>query len=217
MKTNKMSEADFRAVLDREGLSPAGYRRRLRWQIERSTIVRAKKLKEVIVTEEETRAYYRENAERFLVGAEVRLEAIYIPFPAEGAGTDNDVRIPIAAPRAAQAARAGGTPRGAGAVAGGGTGGPAQRECVVRHPGRVEETRLDRYPPLNGPLAGAGEKTDPTPRIPGGKGSGGRNERLLPQKLMELWAGMEENRRITLTMVLGLSGSEFASGKEGEA
>src|SRR4030067_2118370 len=92
MKTNKMSEADFRAVLDREGLSPAGYRRRLRWQIERSTIVRAKKLKEVIVTEEETRAYYRENAERFLVGAEVRLAAVYIPVSAAGAGSHNEGR-----------------------------------------------------------------------------------------------------------------------------
>ena len=39
---------------------------------------------------------------------------------------------------------------------------------------------------------------------------------MLPQKLTELWAGMEENRRITLTMVLGLSGSEFVSRKEGE-
>jgi hypothetical protein len=39
---------------------------------------------------------------------------------------------------------------------------------------------------------------------------------LLPQKLKELWDGMEENRRITLTMVSGLSGSEFVSRKEGE-
>ena len=107
MKTNNMSEADFRAVLDREGLSPAGYRRRLRWQIERSTVVRAKKLKEVTVTEEETRAYFQENAERFLVGAEVRLEALYFPFPAEGAGTDNDVRIRIAAQRASESVRSG--------------------------------------------------------------------------------------------------------------
>src|SRR4030067_2094414 len=99
MKTNNMSEADFRAVLDREGLSPAGCRGRRRWQIERSTIVRARKLKEVTVTEEETRAYYQENAERFLVGAEVRLEAVYFPFPAEGGGAGHHVPLRHGAPR----------------------------------------------------------------------------------------------------------------------
>jgi hypothetical protein len=39
---------------------------------------------------------------------------------------------------------------------------------------------------------------------------------VLPGKLQELWDGMEENRRVTLAMVAGLSDPEFAGRKEGE-
>ena len=96
LKTNDMSEADFREVLAQEGVSLEGYRRRIRWQMERGAVVRAMKLKEVIVTEEETMAYFRENAERFLVGAEVRLETLFLPNPQEEADSDDNVRIRIA-------------------------------------------------------------------------------------------------------------------------
>ena len=106
-KTNNMSETDFRAALEREGLTLPGYRRRIRWQMERGGIVQAKKLKEVTVTEEETRAYFQENAERFLIGAEVRLETLFLPFPDEGAGTDDGVRIRIDAQRASEYVRSG--------------------------------------------------------------------------------------------------------------
>lgn len=106
MRTNKMSEADFRAALDREGITPSGYRSRIRWQIERGSIVRAKKIKVVTVTEEETKAYFTENAERFLVGAEVRLETLFLPFPA-GEAMEEGVRIRIAAQQAADYVRSG--------------------------------------------------------------------------------------------------------------
>ena len=106
-KGSNLSEADFRALLEQEGLSQEGYRRRIRWQLERGAIVRAKKLKEVTVTDEELREYFKENEERFLVGAEVRLEVLVLPFPAGEAGTDNDVRIRIAAQRAADSIRSG--------------------------------------------------------------------------------------------------------------
>jgi peptidyl-prolyl cis-trans isomerase SurA len=107
MKTNNMSEDDFRAALAREGVTPSGYRRRIRWQLERGAIVRAKKFKEVTVTEEETKAYFTENAERFLVGAEVRLETLYLPFPVGEAATEERVRIRIAAQQASDYLRSG--------------------------------------------------------------------------------------------------------------
>ncbi len=106
-KSNDMSESDFQAALEQERISLAGYRRRIRWQMERGAIVRAKKLKDVTVTEEETKAYFQEHAERFLVGAEVRLEMLTIPFPDEEAGTDNGVRTRIGAQEASAYVRAG--------------------------------------------------------------------------------------------------------------
>ena len=39
---------------------------------------------------------------------------------------------------------------------------------------------------------------------------------MLPEKLQELWDGMEENRKVTLAMVSGLSDSEFVTRYEGE-
>ena len=107
MKTNNMSEADFRAALAREGVTLTGYRRRIRWQLERGAIVRAKKFREVTVTEEETKAYFTENAERFLVGAEVRLETLFLPFPAGEEATEEKVRIRIAAQQASDYIRSG--------------------------------------------------------------------------------------------------------------
>ena len=106
-KSNDMSESDFEAALEQERIGLAGYRRRIRWQMERGAIVRAKKLKDVTVTEEETRAYFREHAERFLVGAEVRLEMLTIPFPDEEVGTDNGVRTRIGAQEASAYVRSG--------------------------------------------------------------------------------------------------------------
>ncbi len=106
-KTNDMSEADFREVLAQEGVSLEGYRRRIRWQMERGAVVRAKRLKEVIVTVEETKAYFQENAERFLVGAEVRLETLFLPNPQEEADSDDNVRIRIAMQQASEHVRSG--------------------------------------------------------------------------------------------------------------
>jgi peptidyl-prolyl cis-trans isomerase SurA len=106
-KSNDMSESDFQAALEQEGVSLAGYRRRIRWQMERGAIVRAMKLKDVTVTEEEMRTYFQKNAERFLVGAEVRIEMLTIPFTDKGVGTDNGVRTRIAAQEASEYIRSG--------------------------------------------------------------------------------------------------------------
>jgi peptidyl-prolyl cis-trans isomerase SurA len=106
-KSNDMSESDFQAALEQQGVSLAGYRRRIRWQMERGAIVRAMKLKDVTVTEEEMQKYFQENAERFLVGAEVRIEMLTIPLTDEGVGTDNSVRTRIAAQEASEYVRSG--------------------------------------------------------------------------------------------------------------
>lgn len=106
-KSNNFSEAEFQAVLEKDGITPEGYRRRIQWQLERGAIVRAKKFKDVTVTDEEVKAYYRSNADRFLVGAEVRIETLLLPFPPGDRGKEEAVRIRIAAQQAADSIRSG--------------------------------------------------------------------------------------------------------------
>ncbi|MDA8121217.1 MAG: SurA N-terminal domain-containing protein [Deltaproteobacteria bacterium] len=101
-KTNNLSEAGFSEALAREGITLEGYRRRLRWQMERGAIVRARKFKDVTVTDEEVKAWFRENAERFLVGGEVRLATLHLPFPPEEGTVDRTVRLRIAAQQAGE-------------------------------------------------------------------------------------------------------------------
>lgn len=108
-KSNNMSESDFREALARDGITLEGYRARLRWQMERGAIVRAKKLKEVTVTDEEIKDYFRENEERFREGGEVHLETLHLPFPPEEAGTERIVRLRIAAQQASGYVRSGRT------------------------------------------------------------------------------------------------------------
>lgn len=106
-KNNNLSEADFRAALERDGLTLEGYRRRIQWQMERGAIVRAKRFKDVTVTDEEVRTYYRTNAERFLVGAEVRMETLLLPFPPGDQDKEQAVRLRIAAQQVADSVRSG--------------------------------------------------------------------------------------------------------------
>ncbi len=106
-KANHMSEDDFRGALQKDGITLEAYRRRLQWQLERGAIVRAKRFKEVSVNDEEVKAYYEANAERFLVGAEVRLETLFLPLPSDDPGKERLVQLRIAAQRAADAVRSG--------------------------------------------------------------------------------------------------------------
>jgi len=108
-KANAMSEAQFAEVLGKEGISPAAYRRRIRWQMERGAIVRARKFKEVTVTEAEVRDYFLENRERFLVGAQVRLETLFFPIASGDPSGEDAARARIALQQAAEAVRAGRT------------------------------------------------------------------------------------------------------------
>jgi len=108
-KANNLNEAQFSELLGKEGISLPAYRRRIRWQMERGAIVRARKYKEVMVTEGEVRDYFRENGERFLVGAQVRLETLFFPIvSAPTAGLDA-AQARIAVQQAAEAVRAGRT------------------------------------------------------------------------------------------------------------
>ena len=108
-RTNNLSDSEFRDALVREGITLDGYRRRLRWQMERGAIVRAKKLKDVTVTDEEVKIYYRENAERFREGGEAKLMTLYLPLPPEEAGSERVIHLRIAAQQASEYVRAGRT------------------------------------------------------------------------------------------------------------
>jgi peptidyl-prolyl cis-trans isomerase SurA len=108
-RANGMSEAQFAELLGKEGLSLPAYRRRLRWQMERGAIVRARKFKEVSVTESEVRDYFRESGERFLVGAQVRLETLFFPIDPAQPQDEDAAQARIAVQQAAEAVRAGRT------------------------------------------------------------------------------------------------------------
>ncbi len=107
-KSNNMSETDFNQALAREGIAPAAYRKRIRWQMERGNIVRARKMKEVTVTEDEVKAYFQEQAERFREGTEVRFETLLIPVPDDGGEPgEKTIRVRLAAQRAVDLMRSG--------------------------------------------------------------------------------------------------------------
>jgi peptidyl-prolyl cis-trans isomerase SurA len=108
-RNNNLSEAEFSDALAREGVTLERYRTRLRWQMERGAIVRAKKLKDVTVTDEEVKAHFRENAERFREGGEVLLETLHLPHPPEEAGRERVVGLRISAQQAAEYVRSGRT------------------------------------------------------------------------------------------------------------
>ena len=99
-KANNMTEAELKAALARDGISVEGYRRRIRWQIERGAIIRARKQKEVSVTEDELRAFFKDNGERFLRGAEVRVDSLLLPLPERPVEEEALVRLRIAGQRA---------------------------------------------------------------------------------------------------------------------
>jgi len=108
-KANGMSEAQFTELLGKEGVTLPAYRRRIRWQMERGAIVRARKYKEVMVTESEVRDYFRESGERFLVGAKVRLETLFFPIASSPSAALDAAQARIAVQQASEAIREGRT------------------------------------------------------------------------------------------------------------
>jgi peptidyl-prolyl cis-trans isomerase SurA len=107
-RANNLDPAQFREALARDNLTVEMYRRRLRWQLERGAIVRAKKFREVTVTEDELRAFFRDNAERYASGAEVRLEMLTVPMSSD-MGEERRVSLRIAAQQAQEFVRQGKT------------------------------------------------------------------------------------------------------------
>jgi peptidyl-prolyl cis-trans isomerase SurA len=108
-KANGVNEAQFKELLGKDGVTLPAYRRRIRWQMERGAIVRARKYKEVMVTEGEVRDYFRESGERFLVGAQVRLETLFFPIASAPSAGLEAAQARIAVQQAAEAVRAGRT------------------------------------------------------------------------------------------------------------
>jgi len=108
-KANNLNEAQFVELLGREGTALPAYRRRIRWQMERGAIVRARKFKEITVTEGEVLDYFRESGERFLVGAQVRLETLFFPISSAQPRDEDAAQARIAVQQAAEAVRSGRT------------------------------------------------------------------------------------------------------------
>jgi len=108
-RSNGVTDKQFEELLAREGLTMDAYRRRVRWQMERGAIVRAKKFKDVTVTEVEVRDYYRENEERFLTGGDVQLETLFFPLSSADPGAESVARARFAAQQAADSVRQGKT------------------------------------------------------------------------------------------------------------
>ncbi len=108
-KANGLDAKQFEELLSREGLTLAAYRRRIRWQMERGAIVRARKFKDVTVTEVEVRDYFRENEERFLVGGQIRLDTLFFAVSSENPAAEQVARARFAAQQAADAVREGRT------------------------------------------------------------------------------------------------------------
>ncbi len=106
-KANRVDEAQFAELLAREGLTLPAFRNRIRLQLERGAIIRELKFKEVTVTEDEVRDYFRESAERFFVGGEVRVEALYFPITSETAREEQAGRARYSARLASGAVRQG--------------------------------------------------------------------------------------------------------------
>jgi len=106
-KANRVDDAQFAELLAREGMTLAAYRARIRWQLERGAIVRALKHRDVSVTDDEVRDYFRQNAERFLTGAEVRLETLFFPLPEGVATEESAARARYAAQQASVVIRPG--------------------------------------------------------------------------------------------------------------
>ena len=106
---NGMNEAQFSELLGKEGITLPAYRRRIRWQMERGAIVRARKYKDVMVTEREVRDYFRESGDRFLVGAKVRLETLFFPVDSSPSAALDAAQARIAVQQAADAVREGRT------------------------------------------------------------------------------------------------------------
>jgi len=106
-KANRVDDAQFTELLAKDGLTLPMFRNRIRLQLERGALIRERKFKEVTVTDDEVRDYFRESRERFLVGAEVRVEALFFPLPADAAGEDMAIRARFAARQATGAVRQG--------------------------------------------------------------------------------------------------------------
>ena len=94
-------------------ISLPAYRRRLRWQMERGAIVRARKFKEVTVTESEVRDYFR-RAGTVPGGGAGPASTLFFPIASAQPQGEDAAQARIAVQQAAEAVRAGRTRRGAG-------------------------------------------------------------------------------------------------------
>jgi peptidyl-prolyl cis-trans isomerase SurA len=78
-----LSQADFRKVLDREGITMDAYRKGVRDQIMRMKLVQREIKSKVAISDEEIGEYYRKHREDYEGTEAVRVRQIFLPLPKE--------------------------------------------------------------------------------------------------------------------------------------
>jgi peptidyl-prolyl cis-trans isomerase SurA len=78
---NNLTEDEFKAALEREGLNFESYRTNLLEEMEKSRIIRALKRKVVLVTDDEVKRYYVDNRDRYTRHYKVDLKILSFPLP----------------------------------------------------------------------------------------------------------------------------------------
>jgi peptidyl-prolyl cis-trans isomerase SurA len=78
-----ISQADFRKVLDREGITMDAYRKGVRDQIMRMKLIQREIKSKVAISDEEIGEYYRKHREDYEGTEAVRVRQIFLPLPKE--------------------------------------------------------------------------------------------------------------------------------------
>jgi peptidyl-prolyl cis-trans isomerase SurA len=81
LKSSKLTENDMKEALAREGMTYATYRQKVRDELGKMRLVSREIKSKIVIEEEELRAYYRKNQEKFTDPLEVKLQQIFFPVP----------------------------------------------------------------------------------------------------------------------------------------
>lgn len=83
---NRISDEEFKAALEREGMTLPKYRESVRLEIEKSEIINSQVHKKVNVTQEDIERYYRAHSRRYATQDRVHLRHILISIPEKSSG-----------------------------------------------------------------------------------------------------------------------------------
>jgi peptidyl-prolyl cis-trans isomerase SurA len=103
---NQFDDAQLEQALEAQGLTMAGFRERIRSQLQNFAVLQYKIGAQVNVSERELENYYRTHPEEFRGEDEVRLRHVFLPVP-EGASPDEVRRVQAEGERVLARLRAG--------------------------------------------------------------------------------------------------------------